>query len=54
VLERVLVTWGSDQLLDHRRVEDRAAVSDPLDASGQLVEVGDALLEQLADPVGTT
>ena len=41
----------SDELLDDARVEHRSAVPDPLDARGQLVEVRDALLEQVADPV---
>ena len=42
----------ADELRDDGRVEHRAALADPAHARRQLVEVGDAVLEQVADPLG--
>jgi hypothetical protein len=52
-LERVVaLTAPADELADDRGVQDRASVPDAVDAGGELVEVGYALLEQVPDAVG--
>ena len=47
--ERVLAPAGGHQLPDQRRVHDRAASGDPLQRVQELVHIGDAALEQVAD-----
>ncbi len=52
-LERVVArSAAADELVDDCGVEDRSAVTDAVDAGGELVQVGDTLLEQVADAVG--
>ena len=47
--ERVVRGTPADELADDLRVERRAALGDALDGGGELVDVGDAILEQVAD-----
>ena len=47
-VERVVDAARGDELLDERRVDHRAALDDPLQRVGELVDVGDAALEQVA------
>ena len=42
----------ADELADDRRVERRAALGDAAHGGGELVDVGDAVLEQIADALG--
>ena len=42
----------TDELRHDRRVEHRPALADPPHAGRQLVEIGDAVLEQVADTLG--
>ena len=39
---------GGDELLDERGIDDRAALDDPLERVDELVDVGDAALQQVA------
>ena len=50
-LERVIPAAGADELLYEARVDDRAASRDPVDRVDELGDVGDAALEQVADPL---
>ena len=43
---------AADELRDDRRVERRAALGDAPHRGGELVDVGDAVLEQVADALG--
>ena len=51
--KRILVPapGAADELLDDEGIEDGVAAADALDAGTELIEVGDALLEQVADAV---
>jgi hypothetical protein len=51
VLERILNAAGGDELLDEGRIDDRCAVDDPLEGLGELVDVRDAALQQVAAPL---
>ena len=51
-LERVLAPAAAEQQRDDLGVERRAALGDAPDRVGEAVEVGDAVLEQVAEPVG--
>ena len=42
----------ADKLGDHLGVDDRAALGDPPDGVGEVVEIVDPVLEQVADPTG--
>ena len=41
-----------EQLRDDLRVEHRAAFSDPAQCRGEVLEIGDAVFQEIADPVG--
>ena len=43
---------AADELGDHERVECRAALGDAANRGDELVDVGDAVLEQVAEPLG--
>ena len=51
-LERVVAAVPADELADDGRIECRAALGDPPHGGGELLDVGDAVLEQVADALG--
>ena len=48
----VVLALASDELVDDGGVERRAALGDTADGGRELVDVGDAILEQVADALG--
>ncbi len=52
LLERVVGALAPDELADDGGVERGAAVGDPAHGGAELLEVGDAVLEEVADPLG--
>ena len=50
--ERVIAAMPADELADDGRIERRATLGDPPHRGGELVDVGDAVLEQVADALG--
>jgi hypothetical protein len=51
-LERARAALARDQQPDDRRVERRSALGHPPHGLGEVVDVGDAVLEQVADALG--
>ena len=49
--DRIVAPVAADELGDDERVERRAALGDPPDGGRELVDVGDAVLEQVPEPV---
>jgi hypothetical protein len=47
-VQRIFDAAGRDELLDERRIDDRAAPEDPLDGLHEVVDVGDPRLQQIA------
>src|SRR5262249_18968166 len=53
VVDRIVAGAATaDELRDDGRIEDGASVADPLDGVGELGQVGDSVLQQVADPAG--
>ena len=52
LLERIVAAAPADELRDDGRVERRAALGDAAHRRGELVHVGDAVLQQVADALG--
>ncbi len=52
--ERVSRGGSATSSLDERRLDDGAARGDPLERGDELADVGDPVLEQVADPLRTT
>ena len=52
--ERIVAAPPADEPRDHLRVERGAAVRDPFHRGGELLHVGDAVLEQVADALGVS
>ena len=52
LVERVVSALPPDQLAHDGGVEGRTAVRDPSDGRAELLEVGDAILQQIPDPLG--
>src|SRR3954447_20370596 len=50
-IERVVRAMAPDELADHGRVERRATLADAANRRGELLQVGDPILEQVADPL---
>ena len=50
-LQRILLAVAPEQLADHLGVDHRAVLGDPVHGIEQGADVGDALLEQITDPL---
>ena len=51
-LERIVAAVPPDELRDDERVQGRTALRHALDGRDELVDVGDAVLEEIAEPLG--
>jgi hypothetical protein len=52
LVERVVSPLAADELAHHGRVERRAAVRNSTDGRAELLEIGDAILQEIPDPLG--
>ena len=51
-VERVVLAPAADELRDHGRVDGRAAAADAPHGIEEVVDLGDAVLEQVAEALG--